>query len=275
MLGARDAGDYQKNKDIVLCIWVLLTNFVVINILINNLKKQTMSAIEIITNELQTLGSTEKAAHLSRFFKTGKGQYGENDRFLGVTVPETRRVAKAHAGVNMADLQQLIQSEWHEVRLCALFILTIQFNKGDEPTRTKLVDFYLSNTQHINNWDLVDLAAWETIGTYLLDKPRNLLYRLAESPLLWDNRIAIVSTYAFIRQGQLDDTFALAEKMMGHKHDLMHKAIGWMLREAGKRDEKRLIDFVENHRLVMPRTMLRYAIEKLSATQRKHLMRKD
>lgn len=275
MLGARDAGDYQKNKDIVLCIWVLLTNFVVINILINNLKKQTMSAIEIITNELQTLGSTEKAAHLSRFFKTGKGQYGENDRFLGVTVPETRRVAKAHAGVDMADLQQLIQSEWHEVRLCALFILTIQFNKGDEPTRTELVDFYLSNTQHINNWDLVDLAAWETIGTYLLDKPRNLLYRLAESPLLWDNRIAMVSTYAFIRQGQLDDTFALAEKMMGHKHDLMHKAIGWMLREAGKRDEKRLIDFVENHRLVMPRTMLRYAIEKLSATQRKHLMRKD
>ena len=275
MLGARAASDYHKNKGIVLCIWVLLTNFVVINILINNLKKQTMSAIKIITNELQTLGSTEKAAHLSRFFKTGKGQYGENDRFLGVTVPETRRVAKAHAGVDMADLQQLIQSEWHEVRLCALFILTIQFNKGDEPTRTELVDFYLSNTQHINNWDLVDLAAWETIGTYLLDKPRNLLYRLAESPLLWDNRIAMVSTYAFIRQGQLDDTFALAEKMMGHKHDLMHKAIGWMLREAGKRDEKRLIDFVENHRLVMPRTMLRYAIEKLSASQRKHLMRKD
>lgn len=275
MLGASAASDYQNNKGIVLCIWVLLTNFVVINILINNLKKQTMSAIENITNELQTLGSTEKAAHLSRFFKTGKGQYGENDRFLGVTVPETRRVAKAHAGVDMADLQQLIQSEWHEVRLCALFILTIQFNKGDEPTRTELVDFYLSNTQHINNWDLVDLTAWETIGTYLLDKPRNLLYRLAESPLLWDNRIAMVSTYAFIRQGQLDDTFALAEKMMGHKHDLMHKAIGWMLREAGKRDEKRLIDFVENHRLVMPRTMLRYAIEKLSASQRKHLMRKD
>lgn len=275
MLGARDAGDYQKNKGIVLCTWVLLTNFVVINILINNLKKQTMSAIEIITNELQTLGSTEKAAQLSRFFKTGKGQYGENDRFLGVTVPQTRRVAMAHAGVNMADLQQLIRSEWHEVRLCALFILTIQFNKGDEPTRTELVHFYLNNTQHTNNWDLVDLSAWKTIGTYLLDRPRNLLYRLAESPLLWDNRIAMVSTYAFIRQGQLDDTFALAEKMMGHKHDLMHKAIGWMLREAGKRDEKRLIDFVENHRLVMPRTMLRYAIEKLSTTQRKHLMRKD
>lgn len=234
-----------------------------------------MSAIEIITNELQTLGSTEKAAQLSRFFKTGKGQYGENDRFLGVTVPQTRRVAMAHAGVNLADLQQLIRSEWHEVRLCALFILTIQFNKGDEPTRTELVHFYLNNTQHTNNWDLVDLSAWKTIGTYLLDRPRNLLYRLAESPLLWDNRIAMVSTYAFIRQGQLDDTFALAEKMMGHKHDLMHKAIGWMLREAGKRDEKRLIDFVENHRLVMPRTMLRYAIEKLSTTQRKHLMRKD
>ncbi len=234
-----------------------------------------MSAIEIITNELQTLGRAEKAAQLSRFFKTGKGQYGENDRFLGVTVPQTRRVAMAHAGVNLADLQQLIRSEWHEVRLCALFILTIQFNKGDEPTRTELVHFYLNNTQHTNNWDLVDLSAWKTIGTYLLDRPRNLLYRLAESPLLWDNRIAMVSTYAFIRQGQLDDTFALAEKMMGHKHDLMHKAIGWMLREAGKRDEKRLIDFVENHRLVMPRTMLRYAIEKLSATQRKHLMRKD
>ena len=234
-----------------------------------------MSITDNITNELKAQGSAEKAAHLSYFFKTGKGQYGENDRFLGVTVPETRRVAKAHAGVEMADLQQLIRSEWHEVRLCALFILTIQFNKGDEPTRTKLVDFYLSNTQYINNWDLVDLAAWETIGTDLLDKPRDLLYRLAESPLLWDNRIAMVSTYAFIRQGQLDDTYALAEKMMGHKHDLMHKAIGWMLREAGKRDVERLRLFVEKHRLEMPRTMLRYAIEKFSPEDRKHFMRKE
>ena len=169
-----------------------------------------MNITDTITNELKALGSAEKAAHLSYFFKTGKGQYGENDRFLGVTVPETRRVAKAHAGVEKVDLQRLIQSEWHEVRLCALFILTIQFNKGDETKRKELVDFYLSNTQYINNWDLVDLAAWETIGTYLLDKPRDLLYRLAESPLLWDNRIAMVSTYAFIRQEQLDDTYALA-----------------------------------------------------------------
>jgi len=160
------------------------------------------------------------------------------------------------------------------VRLCALFILTIQFNKGDETKRKELVDFYLSNTQYINNWDLVDLAAWETIGTYLLDKPRDLLYRLAESSLLWENRIAMVSTYAFIRQGQLDDTYALAEKMMGHKHDLMHKAIGWMLREAGKRDVERLRLFVGKHRLEMPRTMLRYAIEKFSPDERKHFMRK-
>ena len=233
-----------------------------------------MNITGTITSELKALGSAEKAAHLSYFFKTGKGQYGENDRFLGVTVPETRRVAKAHAGVEKVDLQRLIQSEWHEVRLCALFILTIQFNKGDETKRKELVDFYLSNTQYINNWDLVDLAAWETIGTYLLDKPRDLLYRLAESPLLWDNRIAMVSTYAFIRQGQLDDTYALAEKMMGHKHDLMHKAIGWMLREAGKRDVERLRLFVEKHRLEMPRTMLRYAIEKFSPEERKHFMRK-
>ena len=233
-----------------------------------------MNITDTITNELKALGSTEKAVHLSYFFKTGKGQYGENDRFLGVTVPETRRVAKAHASVEKADLQRLIQSEWHEVRLCALFILTIQFNKGDETKRKELVDFYLSNTQYINNWDLVDLAAWETIGTYLLDNPRDLLYRLAESPLLWDNRIAMVSTYAFIRQGQLDDTYALAEKMMGHKHDLMHKAIGWMLREAGKRDVERLRLFVEKHRLEMPRTMLRYAIEKFSPDERKHFMHK-
>ena len=143
-----------------------------------------MKITDTITNELKALGSAEKAAHLSYFFKTEKGQYGENDRFLGVTVPETRRVAKAHSGVEKVDLQRLIQSEWHEVRLCALFILTIQFNKDDETKRKELVDFYLSNTQYINNWDLVDLAAWETIGTYLLDKPRDLLYRLAESSLL-------------------------------------------------------------------------------------------
>ncbi len=233
-----------------------------------------MNKAQTIIKELKALGSEEKAAHLSRFFKTGKGEYGENDRFLGVVVPQTRRVAKTHAKADMGGLQLLITSEWHEVRLCALFILTIQFNKGDEATRESIVHFYLQHTQYINNWDLVDLAAWEILGTYLLDKPRQTLYSLAESPLLWENRIAMVCTFAFIRQGQLDDTFALAEKMLHHKHDLMHKAIGWMLREAGKRDEQRLRSFLEQNRLEMPRTMLRYAIEKFSPEERKQFLRK-
>ena len=227
-----------------------------------------------ITNKLQALSDAEKREIFPKFFKAGKGEYGEGDRFLGVTVPNVRAIAKQHKDIALAEIQELIQSEWHEVRLCALIIMVEKSKKKDEALRKELFDLYLSQTKRINNWDLVDLSCRFIIGEYLLDKSRDILYQLAQSPLLWDNRIAIVSTYAFIRKGQLEDTYALSDLMMHHPHDLMHKAIGWMLREAGKRDSKRLYDYVMNHRADMPHTMLRYAIEKFSPKERAILMKR-
>ena len=225
--------------------------------------------------QLQAYGTEEKRQKLMYFFKTGKRQYGEGDQFLGVTVPEIRKVAKVNKDVSMKVLKQLLYSKWHEVRLCALLILVLQFEKADEAHRQTLVEFYLAHTPQINNWDLVDLSAYYILGTYLLDKSRERLYQLAKSPLLWDNRIAIVSTYAFIRKGDLDDTYALSTQLMHHPHDLMHKAVGWMLREAGKKDGERLYKYIDKYRKEMPRTMLRYAIEKFPADIRQRLMRRD
>lgn len=227
-----------------------------------------------ITSELQALTNAEKREIFPRFFKAGKGEYGEGDRFLGVTVPNIRAIAKLHKDISIEEIRELIQSEWHEVRLCALIIMVEKSKKKDEALRKELFNLYLSQTNRINNWDLVDLSCRFIIGEYLLDKSRDILYHLAQSPLLWDNRIAIVSTYAFIRKGQLEDTYALSDLMMQHPHDLMHKAIGWMLREAGKRDSERLYDYVMSHRADMPRTMLRYAIEKFSPKERTILMKR-
>lgn len=230
---------------------------------------------EIIIQELASLATEEKRQVLPRFFKTGKGEYGEGDKFLGVVVPSTRIVAKRYKDTSLDELSSLLLSEWHESRLCALLIMVEQWKKADAHERKILFDFYMSHTNRINNWDLVDLSAPTIVGGYLLDKPRGILYQLAESNCLWDNRIAIVSTFAFIKQNDSDDTYRLALKMMNHKHDLMHKAIGWMLRESGKRDDaRRLFTFVDKHRHIMPRTMLRYAIEKFSDSERMYLMRK-
>ena len=179
-----------------------------------------------ITSELQALTNAEKREIFPRFFKAGKGEYGEGDRFLGVTVPNIRAIAKLHKDISIEEIRELIQSEWHEVRLCALIIMVEKSKKKDEALRKELFNLYLSQTKRINNWDLVDLSCRFIIGEYLLDKSRDILYHLAQSPLLWDNRIAIVSTYAFIRKGQLEDTYALSDLMMQHSHDLMHKAIG-------------------------------------------------
>ena len=227
-----------------------------------------------ITNKLQALSDAEKREIFPKFFKAGKGEYGEGDRFLGVTVPNIRAIAKLHKDISIEEIRELIQSEWHEVRLCALIIMVEKSKKKDETLRKELFNLYLSQTKRINNWDLVDLSCRFIIGEYLLDKSRDILYQLAQSSLLWDNRIAIVSTYAFIRKGQLEDTYALSDLMMQHPHDLMHKAIGWMLREAGKRDSERLYDYVMSHRADMPRTMLRYAIEKFSPKERAILMKR-
>lgn len=229
---------------------------------------------KMITSELQALSDDEKREIFPRFFKAGKGEYGEGDRFLGVTVPNIRAIAKQYKNISLNEIRELMQSEWHEVRLCALLIMVEKSKKKDEALRQQLFDLYLSQTDRINNWDLVDLSCRFIVGEYLLDKSRDILYQLAQSPLLWDNRIAIVSTYAFIRKGQLEDTYALSDLMMHHPHDLMHKAIGWMLREAGKRDANRLYNYVMNHRADMPRTMLRYAIEKFSPAERSILMKR-
>ena len=223
-----------------------------------------------IYNALVARSDEEKKIVLPRFFKTGKGQYGEGDKFLGVTVPNIRDVAKEFSSVSFNVIEELIHSPWHEMRMCALLILV---NNSKKEVTKDAFEFYLSQTKHINNWDLVDLSAPQIVGKYLLNENRNILYKLAESNLLWDNRIAIVSTLTFIRNNDLDDTFKLSLKMMQHKHDLMHKSIGWMLREAGKRDTKRLYDFVNEYKTIMPRTMLRYSIEKFDKETRQELMK--
>ena len=222
-----------------------------------------------IYDALAARSDEEKKIILPRFFKTGKGQYGEGDKFLGVTVPNIRTVANEFKDTDFEIIEELMHSPWHEMRMCALLILV---NNSKKEVTKETFDFYLSQTKYINNWDLVDLTAPQIIGKYLINKDRVILYKLAESDLLWDNRIAIVSTLAFIRNNDLDDTYKLSIKMMYHKHDLMHKAIGWMLREAGKRDTGRLYNFVKERKNIMPRTMLRYSIEKFDKETRKELM---
>ena len=221
---------------------------------------------------MASLSDNKKREILLRFFKTGKGEYGEGDEFMGVTVPQIRGVARHFGHLSFDVLDGLLRQPIHDMRLCALIILVGMARKG---VTKEMLDFYLLHTDCINNWDLVDCSAPAIVGRYLEDKPRDLLDRLAASPVLWENRIAMVATLHLIRLGQLEDTYRLALRLMGHPHDLMHKATGWMLREAGKRDEGRLADFVEAHRAEMPRTMLRYAIEKLSPGERRRLMRRD
>ncbi len=222
-----------------------------------------------IIKELMDLADEGKRNVLLRFFKTGAGEYGEGDRFLGVMVPNTRKVAKSHKDASYEVLEALLESEWHECRLCALLILIEKFRKDPD----KAVSFYLSNLGGINNWDLVDLSAPYILGEYLLDKAdRGVLYELAKSDSMWEQRISVVSTLMLIRHNRYDDTLSLAETFLGTRHDLIGKAVGWMLREVGKRDQKRLESFLEAYRKVMPRTMLRYAIEKLTPEQRRYYM---
>ena len=216
---------------------------------------------------------------LSRFFKTGKGQYGEGDKFLGIKVPVTREVVKqCWQETSFDDLEVCITSEYHEMRLAALLTLVQIFKnaKKDRTLQKQCIDFYLSHTQYINNWDLVDLSCYELLGTWLLDKDRTLLYDLArDGKTIWEQRIGMVSTMQFIRHDELDDTYAIAEIFLANTqplHDLLQKAVGWLLREAGKRDEQRLKDWLSTRYKSMPRTMLRYAIEKFSEEERSNFM---
>ena len=228
-----------------------------------------MSNFLDIKKELRFYADKDRISNYQRFFKTGQGEYGEGDKFLGVTVPNIHIVAKKFLNASFDDLEKLLKSPFHENRLVALFILVGQFEKGDEKCRKKIFTFYLKNRKGINNWDLVDNSAPKIVGAYLANKPKDILYKYAKSKNLWDRRIAIVSTFYFIRENSFDDTIAISEILLNDKHDLIHKAVGWMLREVGKRDVKILEEFLQKHSKNMPRTMLRYAIEKFPETQRK------
>lgn len=215
---------------------------------------------------------------LSRFFKTGPGQYGEGDRFLGIKVPVTRSVVKdCWRSIGLEDLEECISSEHHEVRLAALLTLVEIFShaRRNPALQKQCIDFYLQHTAFINNWDLVDLSCYPLLGVWLLDKDRTLLYDLARSgKTLWEQRIGMVSTMTFIRHGQLQDTFAIADILLNHPHDLIHKAVGWLLREAGKKDADTLKAWLEPRYRTMPRTMLRYAIEKFPEPERQTYLQK-
>ena len=253
--------------------------------------------MNILLSQMLSHADPSQVAGLARFFKTGPGQYGYGDKFLGIKVPVTRAVVKeCWKSVTFEDLEECISSEYHEVRLAALLTLVEifkhagrkgaaenYFSKGfppchsersEESLRQLCIDFYLSHTQHINNWDLVDLSCYPLLGEWLLDKDRKILYDLArDGKTIWEQRIGIVSTMAFIRRGQLGDTFAIADILLHHPHDLIHKAVGWLLREAGKRDQAALVAYLESRYRSMPRTMLRYAIEKFPEAERKAYLR--
>ena len=223
--------------------------------------------------QLKNLANPEKAKILAGFFKTGKGEYGEGDIFLGVTVPQNREVAKKFFVAPLDQFVPLLHSEIHEFRLSALIALVLRYKKfKDEASRKEIVDFYLTNTTYINNWDLVDLSCTYILGDYLMTRPHDILFELSNSTNMWEQRIAIVSTLAFVRNGEFATAVALAEKYLNHTHDLIHKATGWVLREAGKKDIATLRAFLDAHAPQMPRTALRYAIEKLSQDERKKYM---
>ncbi len=225
--------------------------------------------------ELKKLGSPAKAKFLRRFFRTGKGEYGEGDVFLGVTVPQTRSVAKKFSGIGLNAIEELLESKEHEARLCALLILVQKFRKGDEAGRKKIFDFYMAHAQAANSWDLVDLSADKIAGEYLAEhrSEMGVLEKFAVSRNLWERRIAMVAAFAFIKRGEHKTAFRVAGILLHDEHDLIHKAAGWMLREAGKRGGlMELESFLEKHAEEMPRTMLRYAIERMpKAKRRKYL----
>ena len=231
-----------------------------------------MSATQV-QKEIQALANRGRAHDLQKFFQTAPGQYGEGDVFLGLTVPQVRSIAREYKGISLREIEVLIQSKFHEVRLCGLVILTLQYKATKErKEKKKLFDLYMKamTAGYINNWDLVDVTA-PIIGEFLIETedPYILLNKLAKSKSLWQRRVSIVFTFAFIRSGDIEPTFLMAEKLLGDKHDLIHKAVGWALREAGKLNGKELRSFLSKHSHEMPRTMLRYSIEKFSERERK------
>ena len=226
-----------------------------------------------IKKQLHDIASQEIAAHSQKFFKTGKGQYGHGDFFLGIRVPILRKLVKQFSSATLADATELLQSRFHEERLLALLMLVQQFKTGSPPNRHAIFTLYLNNTRLINNWDLVDSSAEHIVGAYLYKLDKIPLYKLAKSTSLWERRIAMIATFYYIKKNEFDDALAISEILCFDEHDLIHKAVGWMLREIGKRDLKKEEDFLRPHYKTMPRTMLRYAIEKFPEVRRQKYLK--
>ena len=225
-------------------------------------------SISTIKAKLKALSDPIKAKDLQRFFKTGPGEYGEGDEFLGIPVPVLRKLAKTWGSLSLKQVRALLTSRIHEERMVALLILMDMVKKGDGPIQEKIYRLYMAHTPYVNNWDLVDVSAEHIVGAYLWDKDKTPLHHLARSDCVWDRRIAVLATFHFIKRGQFDPTLHVAQRLLADKHDLIHKAVGWMLREIGKRDMGIEEGFLKKHYAQMPRTMLRYAIEKFPETKR-------
>ncbi len=230
--------------------------------------------LDQLKRDLLQISDPDHAKRLSGFFKTGKGQYGEGDLFLGIPVPKQRKIAKKYLNLGLNDIQVLLKSKFHEHRFTALVILVSKYQKAEESSKDEIFNFLLQNTDHINNWDLVDLSAPRIIGDYLVDKDRSILYKLAKSNSLWERRIAILAAFKFIANNDFEDALKISELLVDDKHDLIHKAVGWALREIGKRDQELEEKFLNKHVAKMPRTMLRYAIEKFDGKKRKFYLAK-
>src|SRR3989338_6876824 len=236
-----------------------------------------ITSLKSLKQELSSLANPTQAKLLQRFFKTGKGEYGEGDIFLGIKVPEQRKLAKKYSSFSLAEIKELIYSKIHEERLIGFLILTYKYPKSSNEDKEQIFNFCIQHSKQMNNWDLVDLTAPKIIGEFLINKEeeRKILYTFAHSENLWQRRISIISTFTFIRQKQFQDSLVLAELLLNDKHDLIHKAVGWMLREVGKKDLSLLESFLNKHCTHMPRTMLRYSIEKLPEEKRKAYLHKS
>ncbi|MAG02270.1 DNA alkylation repair protein [Candidatus Pacearchaeota archaeon] len=226
-----------------------------------------------LISKIKGKSDPEKAEVYQRFFKSGKGEYGEGDRFLGISVPDQREIAKEFVDLDFEEIKELLDHEYHEHRMIGFFILVYKFLKSDEGERRKIVDFYLENIDRANNWDLIDCVCDKILGGWLIDRDKDILYEFSRSDSLWRRRISIISTFEFIKNNKFKDGLKISEILLDDDHDLIHKAVGWMLREIGKRDVNVLEDFLEKHYKNMPRTMLRYAIEKFDGDKRKRYLK--
>jgi len=227
-----------------------------------------------LQQELKRATNPKQAKLLQRFFKTGLGEYGHGDIFLGIMVPAQRKIVQKYIDLSFSEIQKLLNSKIHEHRFCALVILVSKYKKANEAEKKRIFDFYIKNSKKINNWDLVDVSAPKIVGEYLLSRNKTILYKLVRSKNLWQKRIAVLATFWFIRENKFEDSLKISEILLKDKHDLLHKAVGWMLREIGKRNKQVLENFLKKHAHKMPRVMLRYAIEKFPKKERTYFLNK-